>query len=64
MQKVWESTQFKEVYHVNPTHYEPGTPSLRIQSFCHSFSYKSWSGGSEIPDQALLFPCFLTASRK
>ncbi|MBE6406412.1 MAG: helix-turn-helix transcriptional regulator [Lentisphaerae bacterium] len=64
MQKVWESTQFKEVYHVNPTHYEPGTPSLRIQSFCHSFSYKSWSGGSEIPRSSMIVSMLLDGKQK
>ena len=64
MQKIWESPQFKEVYHVNTAHYSPGMPSLRIQSFCHSISYKSWVGGSEIPRSNIIVSMILSGKQR
>ena len=64
MQKVWESSQFKEIYHVNTTHYEPGTPSLRIQSFCHSVSYRPWIGKSDIPRSNIIVSMILSGEQK
>ena len=42
MQTVWETAQFKEIYDANTTPFELGTPCLRVQTFCHSVSYKNW----------------------
>lgn len=42
MQTIWESSQFKEIYNANTTPFELGTPCLRVQTFCHSTSYRNW----------------------
>ena len=42
MKSVWETPQFTEVYHVNTTPYGVGDPGLRVQTFCHSISYRNW----------------------
>ena len=64
MQKIWESSQFKEVYHVNTAHYSPGMPTLRVQSFCHSVSYKSWVGESEIPRYNIIASMILSGKQR
>lgn len=46
MQNIWESSNFKEIYNVNTTPFELGTPSLRVQTFCHSISYQNWKNGA------------------
>lgn len=46
MQKIWESSNFKEIYNVNTTPFESGFPTLRVQTFCHSVSYQNWKNGN------------------
>ena len=46
MPSIWESSSFREVYDVNTTHFELGTPTLRVQTFCHSVSYQNWRSGT------------------
>ena len=64
MKKIWETAHFKEVYHVNTTHYVPGTPSLRIQNFCHSICYKSWVGTSDIPRSKIIASMILSGKQR
>ena len=42
MRHISESGQFKEIYDVNTTACKQESPVLRVQSFCHSESYRNW----------------------
>ena len=64
MQKVLESAHFKEIYHVNSTHYEQRIPSLRVQTFCHSICYKSWVGNSDIPRSNIIVSMILSGKQR
>lgn len=64
MEKVLESAHFKEIYHANTTHYEQGMTSLRVQTFCHSISYKSWVGNSDIPRSNIIVSMILSGKQK
>lgn len=42
MRYISQSGQFKEIYDVNTTACKQESPVLRVQSFCHSESYRNW----------------------
>ena len=48
MQKIWETSQFKEVYDANTTSFELGTTGLRVQTFCHSLVYRGWRHSADL----------------
>lgn len=54
MQRIWETSHFKEIYNVNTTDFECGKPCLRVYTFCHSKSNRGWLHNAEIKQSAII----------
>ena len=64
MQKIWETSQFKEVYDTNTTSFELGSPGLRVQTFCHSFVYRGWRHSADLHRPNIIAFMILSGEQK
>ncbi|MBQ9501275.1 MAG: helix-turn-helix transcriptional regulator [Lentisphaeria bacterium] len=64
MQRVWESHQFREIYDANTTPFETDSPVIRVQTFCHSTSYRNWKSRNDLPSPGIIAFLILSGRQK